>query len=182
MEVVKKVCTECGEPKPLDEYWNHPTGKYGKRPRCKECLRKENAEFEKTYRPSRQEKSHEWYERNKEAVKEKALAGGRRWVYKPDNKRNHNLKTRYGITAKEYDALLEAQDGKCAICSRKMDEGRRLAVDHDHDTGEVRGILHVRCNTAIALFKDSPETCRKAADYLEKHRVLAVLIGLHVHA
>ena len=166
-EIILKVCTKCGEPKPLDEYWNHPNGKFGKRSRCKDCLAKENAVFEETYRPSRSEVSKEWYERNKDVVKTRRA--GWRWEYKPENKRNHNLKARYGISAKEYDALLEAQEQKCAICGGTMDEGKRLAVDHDHDTGAVRGILHVRCNTAIALFKDSPDICRKAAEYLERN-------------
>jgi len=169
MEEITKSCTKCGVDKPLDEYWNHPNGKYGKRPRCKACVKEENAEFEKTYRPKRQDKSQAWYESNKDAVKEGREKIGWRWKYKPENKRNHNLKARYGISAKEYDALLARQNGKCAICGLEMDEGKRLAVDHDHETGKVRGILHVRCNSAIALFKASPEICRKEAEYLEKH-------------
>ena len=90
------------------------------------------------------------------------------WREKDGNGRRKNLKDRYGITVEQYEEMLAAQGGKCALCGGMMDEGRRLAVDHDHETGEVRGILHVRCNTAIALFKDSPEICRKAAEYLEK--------------
>lgn len=168
MDEQKKVCSKCGIEKPLSEFWNHPTGKFGKRPRCKECLRKENAEFERSYLPKRSEKNAEWYDKNKEAIKEGTKISGSRWEYKPENKRNHNLKNRYGITASEYDAFLETQEGKCAICGLGMDEGRRLAVDHDHVTGAIRGIVHTRCNTAIALFKDSPEICRRAAEYLER--------------
>ena len=100
MEEITKICTKCGVDKPLDEYWNHPNGKYGKRPRCKACVREENAEFEKTYRPKRQDKSQAWYESNKDAVKDGREKSGWRWKYKPENKRNHNLKARYGISAK----------------------------------------------------------------------------------
>ena len=168
MEVITKICTKCGKPKPLDDYWNHPNGKYGKRPRCKDCVRKENAEFEKTYLPKRTEKNSEWYDKNKEAVKEGRKVSGWRWEYKPENKRRHNLKARYGISSDQYDALLASQNGNCAICGYDINDGRRAAVDHSHVTGEVRGIVHMRCNSAIGILKDSPEICRKAAAYLEK--------------
>ncbi len=153
MDVVTKICTKCGDPKPLDDYWNHPQGRYGKRPRCKTCVSSENNEH--LHKRLEQEPSY-----NRDRVKA--------WSSQGDNKRNTNLLLRYGITAEEYDTRLEAQDHKCAICGGVMDEGKRLAVDHDHATGAIRGIVHVRCNTAIALFKDSPEICRKAAEYLEK--------------
>lgn len=51
----------------------------------------------------------------------------------------------YGLTAADYDALLRAQDGRCAIC-RARPKSKRLAVDHDHKTGAVRGLLCSRCN------------------------------------
>lgn len=155
MEVASpmKVCRKCGVPKTLDEYWDHPTGKYGKRPRCKECVSAENDEHLR--RRLAIEPSY-----NRDRV--------RRWSSVGDNKRRRNLVTRYGITVEEYDRLLAEQGNKCAICRLPMDEGKRLAVDHDHDTGAVRGIVHIRCNTAIALFRDSPEICRQAAEYLEK--------------
>ena len=153
MDVITKVCMKCGEPKPLDDYWNHPNGKFGKRPRCKSCVRNENTEHDR-----RREIRQPGYNRDRV----------RAWSAIGDNKRNRNLIGRYGITVKEYDRLLEEQDHKCAICDGEMDEGKRFAVDHDHKTGAIRGIVHVRCNTAIALFKDSPEICRRAAEYLEK--------------
>lgn len=93
----------------------------------------------------------------------------RTWASKNENGRRKNLKDRYGITIEEYDAMLASQDHKCAICGLEMDEGRRLAVDHDHTTGAVRGILHARCNSGIAAFMESPEICRLAALYLERH-------------
>jgi hypothetical protein len=51
----------------------------------------------------------------------------------------------YGLTSADYDTLLEAQGGKCAIC-RGRPQSKRLAVDHDHNTGAVRGLLCSRCN------------------------------------
>ncbi len=73
-----------------------------------------------------------------------------RKTYDPARHRNHQLMHRYGIGAVEYDALLFAQGGGCAIC-HSPPKGRFLHVDHDHDhdSGIVRGLLCARCNSAI---------------------------------
>lgn len=82
--------------------------------------------------------------------------------------RNTKLKARFGITAEEYDRLLEQQDGKCAICGSSTSYlGHRLAVDHDHQTQVVRGLLCKACNVGIGNLQDNPKLCRLAADYLE---------------
>lgn len=82
-------------------------------------------------------------------------------------RRKGNLKTKYGISMNDYDELLRAQDFKCAICEETPIR-RSLCVDHDHDTGAIRGLLCDSCNTGLGRFKDSPEALRKAADYLER--------------
>ena len=86
----------------------------------------------------------------------------------PEAKRDSRLRRTFGITAAEYDAILASQGGGCAICGSGVGDGRghRLHVDHDHDTGEVRGILCASCNLGIGKFLDSPELLRRAADYL----------------
>lgn len=73
---------------------------------------------------------------------------------------------RYGITPNEYDELLESQNGVCAICLQECKSGRRLAVDHDHKTGAVRGLLCGSCNRAIGNLQDDPEVLQRALDYL----------------
>jgi hypothetical protein len=77
------------------------------------------------------------------------------------------LKSKFGITCEDYEELLEAQGGVCRICGRKCSTGRRLAVDHDHNTGIVRGLLCLHCNVAIGYLEDDPERLRRAAEYLE---------------
>lgn len=74
----------------------------------------------------------------------------------------------YGISAEEYDAIYKAQGGRCAICRRATGRARRLAVDHNHKTGEVRGLLCKPCNSyGIGMFaRDDPEVLDRAADYL----------------
>lgn len=85
--------------------------------------------------------------------------------------RASHLKRKFGITIERYDELLAAQGGVCRICSTDQpggpDKAASFAVDHDHNSGAVRGILCFACNTAIGLFKESPEILNNAADYLE---------------
>lgn len=80
--------------------------------------------------------------------------------------RRWRLKTKYGLTAQAYDALLHSQRGLCAICNEAPSGARRLAVDHDHETGEVRGLLCMSCNTGIGLFRDRSDLLLSATRYL----------------
>lgn len=93
------------------------------------------------------------------------------------NKRKSNLAKNYGLTVAEYDALLRKQGGVCAVCGKDEPNahGRtgkrfRLAVDHCHETGKVRGLLCQKCNRAIGLLGDDPVLMRKAIGYLLRHR------------
>lgn len=65
-----------------------------------------------------------------------------------EQKRNWQLRNRYGITTDQYDDMLAAQGGTCAICGRPP-KNRRLYVDHDHDNGRVRGLLCASCNSSL---------------------------------
>lgn len=80
-----------------------------------------------------------------------------------DNERER----RFGLARDEFDALLESQGGRCAICGRKQNVGgRRFAIDHSHATGVVRGILCSNCNTGIGMFDDDTELLQSAIMYL----------------
>lgn len=83
--------------------------------------------------------------------------------------RNWMLKSKYGITQKGYDNLLEKQHGQCALCG-SMDTGKKginhFAVDHCHITGKVRGLLCNNCNRALGLFKEDPITLANAVEYV----------------
>jgi hypothetical protein len=93
----------------------------------------------------------------------------------PDGWRENKLFVRYGITAEQYDALLAAHRGVCAVCERPNNQNdrrtgqhRRLHIDHDHATGKVRGLLCAKCNSALGHADDSPERLRAMALYLER--------------
>jgi hypothetical protein len=77
--------------------------------------------------------------------------------------RNYHLRLRYGITAEEVDRLIEKQNGVCPICQT---EPNRWHVDHDHATGEVRGMLCHHCNTALGNLRDDVKRLERAIAHL----------------
>lgn len=84
------------------------------------------------------------------------------------NRRNQ-LRANFGITPEDYDRMWAAQGGVCAICRLEGSgrlSGRLMAVDHDHTTGKVRGLLCQRCNHAVGLLHDSPDRAMALAAYL----------------
>lgn len=74
------------------------------------------------------------------------------------------VKWKYGLSLEQYAELYTKQGGKCAICGIKSE--RALAVDHDHTTGAVRGLLCKGCNTGLGNFGDDVEKLRSAIRYL----------------
>ena len=93
----------------------------------------------------------------------------------PTGKRKHNdwsgkgraakLKKAYGITLEQYDKQFVAQGGGCAICG-KPPKSRSLDVDHDHKTGQLRGLLCHMCNRALAYLRNDNGAARRASEYL----------------
>lgn len=75
---------------------------------------------------------------------------------------------RYGITADQYEEMLNFQKGRCAICGNHPNHKHPLHIDHDHDTGAVRQLLCARCNTALGLFKEDESTLVSAIEYLRR--------------
>lgn len=110
--------------------------------------------------------SPEYYIVNKERIN-----ANRRARYHKDKaefyKKNRRsiLKRRFGLTEIAYETMLKDQDYCCALCF-KEDPQRNLSVDHDHITGQVRGLLCNKCNRALGLFSDNREILQRAVDYL----------------
>lgn len=81
--------------------------------------------------------------------------------------RNTKLKSKYGISIKEFELLLEAWNYSCGICGKQqVIDSVELCVDHDHKTGLIRGILCQSCNLALGNFKDSIKNVVNGVDYL----------------
>lgn len=139
-----KTCTKCEEAQPLSFFCkgNGPDGRhYWCRP-CRSQYRRDN---------------------------KVRLNARTRQLYneRPDGWMRRNRKFKYGLEHDHYLALLAAQEGRCAIC-RSAPKGKALCVDHDHATGEVRGLLCDRCNVGLGRFGDDPTLLRAAIDYLAR--------------
>ena len=132
--------------------------------KCRKCgVEKDLEEFYKSGRKGRPEERHT---ECKECAKARVKAN-----HCPTRARADDLRRHYGITLEDYDSMYETQNGQCAICGTTEPGGRwnRFAVDHDHETGVVRGLLCNNCNTALGLFQDSFSILHLAANYLDKH-------------
>lgn len=100
------------------------------------------------------------------------LARGDGSVRCKTSRQAQRLRSNYGVSADVFDALVERQNGVCAICGRQPPERhgqRRLFLDHDHVTGAVRSALCGNCNIALGMIRDSPELAEKLAAYLREH-------------
>jgi hypothetical protein len=93
-------------------------------------------------------------------------------VYMKKYLKRWRLVNRYGISLEEYNRLLKNQHGKCAICgnipNKKGNAGQSLHVDHDHNTGNIRGLLCSSCNLAVGWIEINPELVNNMLDYLKR--------------
>ena len=93
-------------------------------------------------------------------------------IYRDKHKervKDYQLQYKFGISLAEYITLSEQQKGLCAICSSVCRTGRKLAVDHDHKTGKIRGLLCVPCNQALGQFDEDINKMKQAIEYLKKY-------------
>lgn len=151
MAVVVKTCSKCQVDKPLGEFYKDKSRVDGYAYQCKTCQNVHQKEYLK--RQPRTAYNHQYYISNQETINSAARMS---WLKK------------YGITPAEYAEMLFLQDGTCKICKQPPKGDRRLCVDHDHDTGKVRGLLCNTCNAGLGQFGDSVELLERAIEYLKK--------------
>lgn len=124
--------------------------------KCKKCNQPKDAE--------------DYYSNNKSTCKECLKAKVRE--YKRNNPGYHRksmLMKTYGLTLQDYDRMLKEQEYKCAVCgSEDSGDEHSFRVDHNHNTGVVRGLLCNPCNLTLGNAKESAERLRSCAEYLEK--------------
>lgn len=78
----------------------------------------------------------------------------------------HHIRALFSLTADDYDRLRAAQGGRCAICQRSTGRSKRLPVDHNHATREIRGLLCQPCNKFVGWVRDDPEAFARGYTYL----------------
>lgn len=157
-----KTCSKCSIPKT-----QHCFNK--RRPECKTCQSEYRVSYGERNRDQLNAQAADYRSANRGilATKERQRYASLTVEDRRDYNRAYALKHEYGITVEQYEAILEAQGGVCAICGRTRGD-KMLAVDHDHDTGEVRGLLCVRCNTALGTFGDNEAGITRVLDYLRR--------------
>lgn len=143
-----KTCRECRASKPLEEFPLQPGGRDGRHPLCKPC---------------RAAQERQRYARQRDQL----LAQMRTDPARKRRTRRRTLERKYGLSWHDYQTLVVAQRSCCAICDLRVVQ---LVVDHDHQSGRVRGLLCVTCNIALGQFGDDANRCLTAAAYLRGRR------------
>lgn len=140
-------CRLCGETKDADQFqFRKDSGK--RRTECRACCAERTAQWRRDYPERNSANIADWKKRNPDKVQRNRLTSKLRG---------------YGLTSDQYNAMVERQGGRCAIC----DLYRPLVIDHCHTTGEVRGLLCGQCNTALGMVGDSLDTIERYVDYLK---------------
>lgn len=146
-----KFCTKCLEIKPKSEFYRNSRAKDGLQWTCRPCTNAVNDHWAKTH-------EHD----------AKRIASGAA--------RRAHVKRKYGLSREEYERRVDEAGGLCEVCKQPERQTRgtdgkvwELCVDHDHMTGEVRGLLCHDCNSAIARCRDDSARLRALADYLDRY-------------
>jgi hypothetical protein len=165
----EKPCRICGAVRPLEDFHRATGMRDGHRNECRDCS---------------QALSRARYAQNRERY----IAGVRRWQrenpdrmseYRRQRNARPEVKRRardayfmrtYGVTADEVDEMLDAQNGRCAICGVQPERLASMHVDHDHERGHLRGLLCVSCNQGLGQFRDDPAILLRAIVYLRQRR------------
>jgi hypothetical protein len=172
-----KRCKICNEVKPLTDFYRAPGARDGHRLDCKKCnLAARAAKYRENPRPAI-ERATRWQRENPERHTQRQREYAESGKKKIADRKSH-LKRKYGLTTDEYEGLLASQGGRCAICGNPDADN----VDHDHETGKVRGILCFKCNVAIGLVDEDSDRARRAAEYLERDDELTAIARARVVA
>jgi hypothetical protein len=165
-----KICARCRNSKPIFEFHLNSSSRDGHQHWCRECSsvhhslqrnsnldteRLKEAHWRREWRRKNPEKAQEYDRQRRLENKDKFL----------EREHRRNLKRRFGMTVEQYEELLAFQNGVCGICGSQPN-GKKLAVDHCHETNKIRGLLCGRCNPAVGYVKNNPAIAQALTDYL----------------
>jgi hypothetical protein len=142
-----KYCPECKIRKPISEFLYNNAARDKVDFFCIDCKKK----LAKRYRQTPEDRRKYYQKRKRDII-------------------NSRLLRNFGITLEQYEKKLEEQNGKCEICGLTPIENKKsLAVDHDHNSGRVRGLLCNNCNVAVGFLKDNVDKAKKMTEYITKY-------------
>lgn len=148
-----RICKRCEIGRPIVDFHVAKGCHDDRRPVCKFCIRKYQKKRYPTVAKVRCAKQREYNARN------------------PLANRRGNLMKSYGITLEQYNIMFESQGGVCLICGcpeiiKRKGKIKNLAVDHNHITGKVRGLLCQKCNQALGLLNENPVVIKSLLEYI----------------
>lgn len=135
-----KICSVCKESKPFDQFYKMKAAKDGFYSRCKDCDKEASAQY-----------------RLRDPIRFRK------------NRSDRRIKHLYGLSREDYEEMSSHQGHVCKICG-KDNGSMRLAVDPNHKTGKVRGLLCNTCNRALGFFEEDPKRIQRAIDYIQKYQ------------
>jgi len=164
--LLEKRCSKCRivYPATPEYFYRRKHSKDELNSYCKRCNHESCLEYGKTENGKAIKKKYQRSEKGKQAQRRYAAT-----INGQQKRLNNNLRSKYGFTLKEYNKLFKQQNGQCVICGHYQSElSKRLHVDHDHNTGEIRGLLCDNCNRGIGHLKNSPGILQNAIEYLSR--------------
>ena len=164
--LTERTCSICGETKSVSEFNKYndtsaPITGWRYYSRCRDCNKQLCSDYGKNNRKRRNDRLRQWRHDNPQLAR------------KLD--RRKRLKKKYGMTPEDYTAMYRKQEGKCLICNRFFGG---LVVDHDHVTGEVRGLLCRKCNGVLGWIETMNGVWEKLHAYLDQPCHADVLLEL----
>jgi len=159
-----KRCTTCSKEKSVDEFFPSNKNKTGLRARCKECSRKS---YPRPINGKQTCKKCKIEQDVTEFHTHKYCKAGIATTCK-----TCEIIKQYGLSYQEYIELKQKQNFECKICHKKEIE-TKLHVDHNHITGQIRGLLCRNCNVAIGLIREDINICKSIINYLEEYYVVS---------
>jgi hypothetical protein len=175
-------CNTCKGEFPASSFHKAQTTTRGYQYKCKDCVsildrsptpeaRLKKIEKVKQWHQNNPDKRKEQKRRHYEKYKDKIDQRSKEWyANNKDRYRDNAFRRKYGITLAEYEVKREQQNYCCAICrTSETDCGKKMFVDHNHQTGAVRKLLCTQCNAGIGMLQDDPEIMERAARYIREH-------------
>lgn len=166
--IQSKPCSSCKQDLSLADFYRQVRGLGGRYSICKACCRARAAAYRDERRDLLREKWRtdraQRYAADPEGANAYARAyrAANRDKVKQWNRRGH-LRFKYGLSSADFDALLASQEGACALCLRST---RKLVIDHDHNTGRVRGLLCNPCNRLMDMAITNPGFVSRLTAYI----------------
>lgn len=155
-----KKCCECKKTLEFKEFNKSSSTKDGHQNWCRPCQKLKYSEYRKSHPEITGARWKRYYQRHKDRMikrtrsYEKSL-GEEEYIKRWKTYNKNSKFTRYGLSESEYNQMLKEQEQKCGMCEKLFDKNkpRSIHIDHDHATGQVRGILCDRCNLFLGVFE-----------------------------